>query len=32
MAVNPHDVRIRAVRWYALPVKTRVPLKFGRDT
>ena len=32
MAVNPHDVRIRAVRWHALPVKTRVPLKFGRDT
>ncbi len=32
MAVNPHDVRIRAARWYALPVKTRVPLKFGRDT
>ena len=32
MAVNPHDVRIRAVRWYALPVQTRVPLKFGRDT
>jgi L-alanine-DL-glutamate epimerase-like enolase superfamily enzyme len=32
MASNPHDVRIRAVRWHALPVKTRVPLKFGRDT
>ena len=32
MAANPHDVRIRAVRWYALPVRTRVPLKFGRDT
>ena len=32
MAVNPHDVQIRAARWYALPVQTRVPLKFGRDT
>ncbi|MEY4271418.1 MAG: hypothetical protein RL250_284, partial [Verrucomicrobiota bacterium] len=32
MAANPHDVQIRAVRWHALPVKTRVPLKFGRDT
>jgi len=29
---NPHDIRIRAVSWYALPVRTRVPLKFGRDT
>ena len=30
--MNPHDVRIRAVSWYALPVRTRVPLKFGHDT
>jgi L-alanine-DL-glutamate epimerase-like enolase superfamily enzyme len=30
--MNPHDVQIRAVRWHALPVRTRVPLKFGRDT
>jgi L-alanine-DL-glutamate epimerase-like enolase superfamily enzyme len=29
---NPHDVQIRAVSWYALPVRTRVPLKFGHDT
>ncbi|NBX34148.1 hypothetical protein EBR16_02090 [bacterium] len=29
---NPHDVRIRAISWHALPVRTRVPLKFGRDT
>ena len=29
---NAHDVQIRAVSWYALPVSTRVPLKFGRDT
>lgn len=32
MAANPHDIRIRAARWYALPIRTRVPLKFGRDT
>ena len=30
--MNPHDVQIRAVSWYALPVRTRVPLKFGHDT
>jgi len=30
--MNPHDVRIRAVSWYSLPVRTRVPLKFGHDT
>lgn len=30
--MNPHDVRIRAVSWHALPVQTRVPLKFGHDT
>jgi L-alanine-DL-glutamate epimerase-like enolase superfamily enzyme len=29
---NPHDVQIRAVSWYDLPVRTRVPLKFGHDT
>ncbi|GDY17593.1 hypothetical protein LBMAG55_09160 [Verrucomicrobiota bacterium] len=29
---NAHDVQIRAVSWYALPVSTRVPLKFGHDT
>jgi L-alanine-DL-glutamate epimerase-like enolase superfamily enzyme len=29
---NPHDVQVRAVSWYALPVRTRVPLKFGHDT
>ncbi len=29
---NPHDVRIRAVRWHLLPVRTRVPLKFGTET
>ncbi len=26
------DVRIRSARWYALPVQTRVPLKFGAET
>jgi L-alanine-DL-glutamate epimerase-like enolase superfamily enzyme len=29
---NPLDIQIRGARWYALPVKTRLPLKFGRDT
>jgi len=30
--MNPHDVQIRAVRWHALPVQTRLPLKFGHET
>ncbi len=29
---NATDIQIRAARWYALPVHTRLPLKFGRDT
>jgi len=29
---NPLDIQIRGARWYTLPVKTRLPLKFGRDT
>jgi L-alanine-DL-glutamate epimerase-like enolase superfamily enzyme len=30
--MNSTDVRIRSARWYALPVQTRVPLKFGAET
>ena len=30
--MKPTDVRIRSARWYALPVQTRVPLKFGTET
>ena len=30
--MNPRDVEIRAVSWHALPVKTRLPLKFGHET
>jgi L-alanine-DL-glutamate epimerase-like enolase superfamily enzyme len=30
--MKPTDVRIRSARWYALPVQTRVPLKFGAET
>lgn len=30
--MNPANIRIRAVRWHALPVTTRLPLKFGHET
>lgn len=30
--MNPRDVQIRAVRWHALPVTLRLPLKFGHET
>ncbi len=30
--MSPTDVRILAVRWHAVPVQTRVPLKFGAET
>ena len=30
--MNPRDVRIHAVRWHALPVTLRLPLKFGHET
>jgi hypothetical protein len=30
--MNPRDVRICAVRWHALPVTLRLPLKFGHET
>jgi L-alanine-DL-glutamate epimerase-like enolase superfamily enzyme len=29
---QPTDIRVRAVRLYFLPVRTRVPLKFGPET
>ena len=29
---HPTDIRVRAVRLYFLPVRTRVPLKFGPET
>jgi len=30
--MKPTDIRIRAARWHAVPVQTRVPLKFGTET
>lgn len=30
--MNPTDIRIVSARWHALPVHTRVPLKFGVET
>ena len=30
--MNPRDIRISAVRWHALPVTLRLPLKFGHET
>jgi L-alanine-DL-glutamate epimerase-like enolase superfamily enzyme len=30
--MKPTDVRIRSARWHALPVQTRMPLKFGTET
>jgi len=30
--MKPTDIRLRSVRWHAVPVQTRVPLKFGAET
>lgn len=30
--MKPTDIRIRSARWYAVPIQTRVPLKFGAET